>query len=126
MADNKDYHPEGHISFASSHPGHKVYSDLELKDARGILYEQKLWPDHCIQGTKGCEIAPEIMERIVKRGDKAKLVRKVSRGDRQGLRGGEAGPSGLRESLLALVGLVGVDDVPPTSVGVRNCIANHQ
>lgn len=73
----KDYHPEGHISFASSHPGHKLYSDIELKDARGVLYEQKLWPDHCIQGSKGAEIAPEIMQRLVKRGDSAKLVRKV-------------------------------------------------
>ncbi|GMK54470.1 hypothetical protein CspeluHIS016_0110560 [Cutaneotrichosporon spelunceum] len=73
---SQDYHPPGHISFASSHPGHKVYSDVELKDGRGILYEQKLWPDHCIQGTKGCEIEPELAAKLAKRGDIVKLVRK--------------------------------------------------
>ncbi|CAK9786613.1 Isochorismatase hydrolase [Cutaneotrichosporon oleaginosum] len=73
---SQDYHPPGHISFASSHPGHRVYSDIELKDGRGILYEQKLWPDHCVQGTKGCEIAPDLAAKIAERGDTAKLVRK--------------------------------------------------
>ncbi|BEI85577.1 hypothetical protein CcaverHIS002_0509780 [Cutaneotrichosporon cavernicola] len=73
---SQDYHPTGHISFASSHPGHKVFSDIELKDGRGILYEQKLWPDHCVQGTKGCEIAPELVAKLSKRGDTVKLVRK--------------------------------------------------
>ena len=44
----QDWHPAGHASFASSHPGRKPYEKIRL--AYG---EQILWPDHCIQGTFG-------------------------------------------------------------------------
>ena len=44
----QDWHPAGHASFASSHPGRKPYEKVRL--AYG---EQILWPDHCIQGTFG-------------------------------------------------------------------------
>ncbi|MDR2103046.1 MAG: bifunctional nicotinamidase/pyrazinamidase [Treponema sp.] len=40
-----DWHPRGHISFASSHPGRKTGEALETG--------QILWPDHCVQGTWG-------------------------------------------------------------------------
>lgn len=46
----KDWHPEDHMSFASNHPG-KREGDVLMID--GI--EQILWPDHCIQDTKGAE-----------------------------------------------------------------------
>src|SRR5665811_887783 len=42
----QDWHPRGHLSFASSHPGKKPYQTIEL--AYGT---QVLWPDHCVQGT---------------------------------------------------------------------------
>jgi nicotinamidase/pyrazinamidase len=44
----QDWHPAGHTSFASSHPGRKPYETMQL--AYG---EQVLWPDHCVQGTPG-------------------------------------------------------------------------
>jgi len=44
----QDWHPVGHASFASSHPGRKPYETMRL--AYG---EQVLWPDHCVQGTPG-------------------------------------------------------------------------
>jgi nicotinamidase/pyrazinamidase len=44
----QDWHPRGHLSFASSHPGKKPYQMIEL--AYGT---QVLWPDHCVQGTTG-------------------------------------------------------------------------
>jgi nicotinamidase/pyrazinamidase len=44
----QDWHPAGHASFASSHPGHKPYDTMRL--AYG---EQVLWPEHCVQGTPG-------------------------------------------------------------------------
>jgi nicotinamidase/pyrazinamidase len=47
----QDWHPADHVSFASSHPGRKP---LDVVDAGGI--EQVLWPDHCIQGTRGAEL----------------------------------------------------------------------
>lgn len=44
----QDWHPAGHASFASSHPGRKPFEIIEL--AYG---PQVLWPDHCVQGTPG-------------------------------------------------------------------------
>jgi nicotinamidase/pyrazinamidase len=44
----QDWHPPGHLSFASSHPGRRPYEAVEV--AYG---PQVLWPDHCVQGTPG-------------------------------------------------------------------------
>lgn len=44
----QDWHPAGHKSFASSHPGKKSFQRIDL---HGLA--QVLWPDHCIQGTPG-------------------------------------------------------------------------
>ena len=44
----QDWHPRGHTSFASSHPGKKPFETVELPYG-----EQVLWPDHCVQGTRG-------------------------------------------------------------------------
>lgn len=52
---SQDWHPEGHGSFASSHPGRKVGEQIEL----GGL-PQVLWPDHCVAGTSGADFAPEL------------------------------------------------------------------
>ncbi len=46
----QDWHPRGHLSFASSHPGRKVFESVELEYG-----PQVLWPDHCVQQTKGAE-----------------------------------------------------------------------
>ncbi len=46
----QDWHPAGHSSFASSHPGKRPFSSVEL--AYG---PQTLWPDHCVQGRRGAE-----------------------------------------------------------------------
>jgi nicotinamidase/pyrazinamidase len=47
----QDWHPRGHASFASSHPGRKPFEAIEL--AYGT---QVLWPDHCVQGTHGAAL----------------------------------------------------------------------
>jgi nicotinamidase/pyrazinamidase len=47
----QDWHPAGHQSFASSHPGHKPYETIEVAYGPQIL-----WPDHCVQGTPGAEL----------------------------------------------------------------------
>lgn len=49
----KDWHPADHGSFASNHPGREVGDFVELAGQRQIL-----WPDHCVQGTRGAEFAP--------------------------------------------------------------------
>lgn len=52
----QDWHPLGHISFASSHPGKRPFTDT-VQTSYGT---QTLWPDHCVQGTNGAEIDPRI------------------------------------------------------------------
>jgi nicotinamidase-related amidase len=51
----QDWHPEGHVSFASSHPGHPPFSQVTLPYG-----EQILWPDHCVEGTQGAEFHPRM------------------------------------------------------------------
>jgi nicotinamidase/pyrazinamidase len=46
----QDWHPAGHSSFASSHPGKSPFEMVEMPYG-----PQTLWPDHCIQGTRGAE-----------------------------------------------------------------------
>jgi len=48
----QDWHPANHGSFASSHPGRKVFEQIDLN---GL--PQTLWPAHCVQGTHGAELA---------------------------------------------------------------------
>ncbi|WP_048645078.1 bifunctional nicotinamidase/pyrazinamidase [Nitratireductor soli] len=44
----QDWHPAGHSSFASSHPGATPFETVDMPYGA-----QTLWPDHCVQGTKG-------------------------------------------------------------------------
>ena len=44
----QDWHPPGHLSFASSHEGKAPFETTALPYG-----EQVLWPDHCVQGTDG-------------------------------------------------------------------------
>lgn len=58
----QDWHPPGHKSFASSHPGKKPGDVIDLN---GI--PQILWPDHCIQNTRGAELHEQLdLSRIHK------------------------------------------------------------
>ena len=50
----QDWHPPGHVSFASSHPGRRPYETLALPHA-----VQELWPDHCVRGTHGAALHPD-------------------------------------------------------------------
>ncbi|MBX6425451.1 MAG: bifunctional nicotinamidase/pyrazinamidase [Variibacter sp.] len=46
----QDWHPRGHLSFASTHPGKQPF------DTIAVAYgPQVLWPDHCVQGTPGAD-----------------------------------------------------------------------
>ena len=47
----QDWHPPGHISFASSHPGRRPFETIRLPYG-----DQVLWPDHCVQGTRGAAL----------------------------------------------------------------------
>lgn len=49
----QDWHPAGHASFASSHPGKAPFETAAMPYG-----PQVLWPDHCIQGTPGADLHP--------------------------------------------------------------------
>ncbi len=49
----QDWHPPGHLSFASSHAGKAPFDTTDLPYG-----EQVLWPDHCVQGTSGAQFHP--------------------------------------------------------------------
>ncbi|MFD2653300.1 bifunctional nicotinamidase/pyrazinamidase [Brucella rhizosphaerae] len=51
----QDWHPAGHSSFATSHPGKKPFDTIDM--AYG---PQTLWPEHCVQGTHGAEFHPDL------------------------------------------------------------------
>lgn len=51
----QDWHPPGHISFASVHPGKQPFDIIELPYGA-----QTLWPDHCVQGTPGAAFHPDL------------------------------------------------------------------
>ena len=58
----QDWHPANHASFAVSHPGKNVFEQIELN---GL--PQTLWPVHCVQNTKGAELAAALnRERVTK------------------------------------------------------------
>jgi nicotinamidase/pyrazinamidase len=60
----QDWHPANHSSFASNHPGKKVFEQIELNPGEP---GQTLWPAHCVQGTSGAQLAPRLQrERIAK------------------------------------------------------------
>ena len=63
----QDWHPRGHISFASSHPGRAAFDQIELYG-----HPQTLWPDHCVQGTAGAELHPGIdwttLDAVIRKG----------------------------------------------------------
>lgn len=51
----QDWHPRGHASFASSHPGRRPFERIQL--AYG---EQTLWPEHCLQDSPGAALHPQL------------------------------------------------------------------
>ncbi|KAI6046399.1 Isochorismatase-like protein [Pisolithus marmoratus] len=68
---SKDFHPPGHISFATTH-GKPLFETITIYPPEDLVaqtggdvtaigkrgLEQTLWPVHCVQGTPGVEIIP--------------------------------------------------------------------
>jgi nicotinamidase/pyrazinamidase len=63
----QDWHPDGHSSFASSHPGHAPFTQIDMPYGA-----QTLWPDHCIQDSAGALFHHELelphAELIIRKG----------------------------------------------------------
>jgi nicotinamidase/pyrazinamidase len=63
----QDWHPAGHSSFASTHPGKHPFETVHASYG-----PQTLWPDHCIQGSPGADFHPDLdishVELILRKG----------------------------------------------------------
>jgi nicotinamidase/pyrazinamidase len=63
----QDWHPRGHLSFASTHAGKSSYETIAAAYGPQIL-----WPDHCVQGTRGAELHDDLIiphaELILRKG----------------------------------------------------------
>ncbi|OTA52033.1 isochorismatase [Hypoxylon sp. EC38] len=59
----KDWHPRNHVSFAANHQGKVPFTDFATivnPYNESETYESRLWPIHCVQGTPGAELIPEL------------------------------------------------------------------
>ncbi|NLK41149.1 MAG: bifunctional nicotinamidase/pyrazinamidase [Planctomycetes bacterium] len=63
----QDWHPKNHSSFASAHRGKKPLETIELDGC-----EQVLWPEHCVQGSRGAQLAEALdcrrVQAIIRKG----------------------------------------------------------
>ncbi len=87
----QDWHPPAHVSFASSHPGHRPFETIEVGYGK-----QTLWPDHCVQGTQDAALDRDLeipqAELIVRKGfdrdvDSYSAFREADRATPTGLQG---------------------------------------
>jgi nicotinamidase/pyrazinamidase len=51
----QDWHPPDHLSFASAHPNKRPYDTIVMDYGSQIL-----WPDHCVQATRGAEFHKDL------------------------------------------------------------------
>lgn len=68
----QDWHPAGHHSFASVHPGKSPFETAEFDYGTQVL-----WPDHCIQGSMGADFHAELeiagVELIIRKGFRSSI-----------------------------------------------------
>jgi nicotinamidase/pyrazinamidase len=68
----QDWHPAGHASFASSHPGKRPFQKMRMPYG-----EQVLWPDHCVQGSAGAAFAAGLdiphAQLVIRKGHQRRL-----------------------------------------------------
>ncbi|KAK7738300.1 NAD(+) salvage pathway protein [Diaporthe eres] len=78
----QDWHPADHISFAANHPSppkQPFVDSVTVVNPHNASesYETRLWPVHCVQGTKGAELVPELaagrVDVVVKKGTDARV-----------------------------------------------------
>ena len=113
----QDWHPRGHISFASSHPGRKPFDTILLCGD-----QQVLWPDHCVAGTAGAALHPRVPREAIRA-----IVRKGMDHDADSYSGfrdnpnaaGERRPTGLRGLLTEC----GVRDVYVCGLARDYCVS---
>ena len=109
----QDWHPAEHVSFASNHAGREPFSSIQLD--YGL---QTLWPDHCIQGTKGAAFHPDL------EADRAQMV--VRKGFRSGIDSYSAFFENDQTTTTGLNGYLrerGITDVMLVGLATDFCVA---
>lgn len=109
----QDWHPAGHSSFASQHPGKAPFDDIEMPYGM-----QRLWPDHCVQGSPGADFHPELYR------DRAELV--IRKGFRKAIDSYSAFFENDHETPTGLAGYLrerGLDDLTFAGLATDFCVA---
>jgi nicotinamidase/pyrazinamidase len=109
----QDWHPAGHSSFASSHPGQSPFASIAMPYG-----PQTLWPDHCVQGSPGADFHPALAWR------KAQLV--LRKGFRPAIDSYSAFFENDRATQTGLAGYLrerGVDQVVLAGLATDFCVA---
>ena len=108
----QDWHPKGHASFASAHRGHDPFDTMEMPYGTQVL-----WPDHCVQGTPGAELHPDLEVTS------AQLV--IRKGWHQNVDSYSAFREADRETLTGLAGYLrerGVEEVHVAGLATDYCV----
>ncbi len=108
----QDWHPQGHDSFASSHPGRKSGEVIDLDGQ-----QQVLWPDHAVQETHGAELVAEL--------DRQRIVRVFQKGTNPAVDSysgfydnGQRGDTGLNDYLRS----EGITEVYVVGLALDYCV----
>ena len=109
----QDWHPADHASFASQHPGKAPYDTVEMPYGTQVL-----WPDHCVQGTRGAAFHPAL------RSNAADLV--LRKGFRRGIDSYSAFFENDRRTATGLSGYLrerGVEEVVLAGLATDFCVS---
>lgn len=109
----QDWHPKGHASFASAHHGSEPFDTTEMPYGTQVL-----WPDHCVQGTPGAELHPDLQAVA------AQLV--IRKGWHQNVDSYSAFREADRKTLTGLAGYLrerGVEEVHVVGLATDYCVA---
>ncbi|GAA5913569.1 hypothetical protein JCM5296_001427 [Sporobolomyces johnsonii] len=81
---SQDLHPPSHISFASRH-GVEPFGTTTVRHPRtGEEVKQELWPDHCVEGTRGAGGGEGAARQVGREGDGNRRFDSRERGNAQG------------------------------------------
>lgn len=109
----QDWHPAGHISFASSHHDREPFDTIALPYGRQVL-----WPVHCVQGTPGAALHPDL------RLDAAQLI--IRKGWHKDVDSYSAFREADRTTLTGLAGYLGergIEEVHVVGLATDYCVA---
>lgn len=129
----KDWHPPGHISFASNHPepNNKPFeSFIEMSNLVANKPEEKmqqrLWPVHCVQNTKGAELLPELdtsrVDFIIEKGSDERVEMYSAFSDSFGNL--TAGKGGVNYDLAQILRDNGITEVYCVGIAGDYCVSS--